>query len=60
MYLAFNLTHHITTLSGVLILTASHMLSQLLKCTGSPPRLLMRLNVPHIHILLLFWQPLIP
>ena len=37
MYLVVNLPHQITTLGGVLILTASHMISQLLKCTGSTP-----------------------
>ena len=60
MYLVVNLPHKITTLGGVILLTASHMLSQILKCTGSPPHLLMRFHGPHIRGLLLFWQPLIP
>ena len=37
MYLAVNLPHHIATLGDVLLLTASHMVSQILKCTRSPP-----------------------
>ena len=60
MYLAVNLPHHIATLGRVLLLTPSQMISQLLKCTGSPPQLLMHLNGPEICSLLLFWQPLIP
>ena len=60
MYLAVILPHHITTFGGVLLLTASHMISQLLKCTGNPPHLLMHLHGTTIRILLLFWQPLIP
>ena len=59
MYLAVNLPHHIATFSGVLLLTASHMISQLLKCTGSPPQLMMRLHGPKICSLLLVWQPLV-
>ena len=39
MYLAVNLTHHIATFGGVLLLTASYMISHLLKYTGSPPHL---------------------
>ena len=46
MYLAINLPHHIAIFGGVLLLTASHMISQLFKCTGSPPRLLMHLHGP--------------
>ena len=60
MYLAVNLPHHITTFGGVLLLAASHIISQLLKCTGSSPHLLMRLHGPKIRSLLLFWKPLIP
>ena len=60
MYLAVNLPRHIATLVGVLLLTASRTISQLLKCMDSPPHLLMRLQVPQIRSLLLFWQPLIP
>ena len=59
MYLAVNLPRHIATLGGVLLLTDSHMISQILKCTGSPPHLLMRLHGPQIRSLLLFWKPLI-
>ena len=36
------------------------MLIQILKCTGSPPRLLMHLHSPQIRSLLIFWQPLTP
>ena len=60
MYLAVNLPHHIATFGGVLLLTDSYMISQLLKYTGSPPHLLMRLHGPKICSLLLFWQPLVP
>ena len=60
MYLAVNLPHHIATFGGVLLLTASHMISQFLKCMGSPPHLLMRLHSPKIRILLIVWQPLVP
>ena len=60
MYLVVNLPHQITTLGDVVLLTASCMIIQLLKCTGSPPRLLMHLHIPQIRSLLLFWQPLIP
>ena len=60
MYLAVNIPHHIATLGGVLLLTASHMISQLLRCTGNLPHLVMRLHGPQIRSLLLFWQPLIP
>ena len=60
MYLAINLPHHIATFGGVLLLTASNMISQLLKCTGSPPNLLMHLHYTKIRILPLFWQPLVP
>ena len=60
MYLAVNLPHHIATFGGVLLLTASQMISQLLKRTGSPPQILMRLHGPEIRSLLLFWQPLVP
>ena len=60
MYLAVNLPHHIATFGGVLLLTASQIISQVLKCTGSPPHLLMRLYGPEICSLLLFWQPLVP
>ena len=59
MYLAVNLPHHIATFGGVILLTASHMISQLLKCTGSPPHLMMRLHGPKIRSRLLFWQPLV-
>ena len=55
MYLAVNLSRHIATLGDVLLLTASHMVSQILKFTGSPPHLLMRLHDPQIRSLLLFW-----
>ena len=60
MYLAVNLPRHIATLGGVLLLTAYRMIIQLLKYMGSPPNLLMRLRVPKIRSLLLFWNPLIP
>ena len=59
MYLIVNTPHQITTLGGVLLLTASKMLIQILKCMGRPPRLLMRLRIPQISSLLLTWQPLI-
>ena len=55
MYLAVNLPHHIATFGGVLLLTDSHMISQLLKCAGSPPHLLMHLHGPKISSLILFW-----
>ena len=60
MYLAVNLPRHIANLGGVLFLIAYHMIIQILKCTGSPPHLMMRLQGPQIRSLLLFWQPLIP
>ena len=60
MYLALNLPHHIATFGSVLLLTASQMISHLLKFTGSPPHLLMRLHSPEIRSLLLFWQLLVP
>ena len=59
MYLAANLIFHIATLGGVLLLTAYRIISQLLRFTGSPPQLLMRLHGPQIPSLLLFWQHLI-
>ena len=59
MDLAVNLPHHIATFGGVLLLTASHMISQLLKCTGISPHLLMLLHGPKNRSLLLFWQPLV-
>ena len=37
MYLAANLPRHIATLGGLLLLIASHMIRQILKCNGSPP-----------------------
>ena len=54
MYLAVNLPSHIATLGSVLLLTASRTISQILKCTGSSPHLLMRLQGPQICSLLLF------
>ena len=60
MYTAVNLPHHIATFGGVLLLTASYMISQFLKCTSSPPHLVMRLHGPKIRSLLLFCQPLVP
>ena len=60
MYLAVNLPRHIATLGGVLLQTDSLMISQLLKCTGIPPHLLMHLRVTQIHSLLLFWKNIIP
>ena len=60
MYLAVNLPLHIATFGSVLLLTASNMISQLLKCTGNPPHLLMHLPGTKICSLILFWQPLIP
>ena len=60
MYLAVNLPRHIATLGGVLLLTASCMIIQILKYTRIPPHLLMRLHIPQIRSILLFWQPLIP
>ena len=60
MYLAVNLPRHIATLGGVLLLTASHTISHILKFTGSPPHLLVRLQGTQIRSILLFWKPLIP
>ena len=60
MYLVVNVPLHITNLGGILLLTAYHMIIQILKCTGSPPHLMMRLHGPQIRSLLLFLQPLIP
>ena len=60
MYPAVNPPHHIATFGSVLLLTASYMISQLLKCTGSTPQLLMRLHGTKNRSLLLFWQPLVP
>ena len=60
MYLVVNFPLQIATLGGILLLNAYHIIIQLLKCTGSPPHLLMRLHGPHIRSLLLFLQPLIP
>ena len=60
MYLAVNPPHHTVPLGGVLLLTASRMISQILKFTGRPPHLLMRLHGSQICGLLLFWKPLIP
>ena len=60
MYLTVNLPLHIATLGGVLLLTASHMISQLLKCTGCPPHVMMHLHGTNIRSLLLFWKPLLP
>ena len=60
MYLAVNLPNHIATFGGVLLLTAYHVISQLLKCIGSPPHLLRSLHGPKNSSLLLFWQPLVP
>ena len=60
MYPAVNLPHRIATFGGVLLLTASYMISQFLKCTGIPPHLVMRLHGPKIRSLLLVWQPLDP
>ena len=59
MYLDVNLPRHIATLDVVLLLTAYSVINQLLKCTGSPPHLLMRLHVHNTRSLLIFWQPLI-
>ena len=58
MYLTVSLPRHISNLGGLLLLTASRTISQILKCTGIPPHLLMRLQDPQIHSLLLFWKPL--
>ena len=60
MYLAVNLPRHIVTLGGVLLLTASHIISQLLKCTDSPPHLLMRLQGPQIRGIFSFGNLLFP
>ena len=60
MYLAVNLPHYIATFGGILLLTTSHMISQLLKRSGSSPNLLMRLHGPKIRSLILFWQPIVP
>ena len=59
MYLDVNLPHHISTFVSVILLAASHMISQLLKFIGNPPHLLMNLHCINIRSLLLFWQPLI-
>ena len=56
MDLAINPPHHIATFGDVLLLTTSHMISQLLKCTGSSPHLLMCLHGPKNRSLLLFWK----
>ena len=60
MYLAVNLTRHIATLGGIILLNSYCMIIQLLKCTVSPHHLRMRLHGPQICSLLLLWQPLIP
>ena len=62
MYLAVNISRHIAILGSVLLLNASCMTSQILKCTGtpSPSHLLMRFHGPQICSLILFWQPIIP
>ena len=60
MYLTANLPRHITTLGGVLLLTDYITISQLLKCTVSPPHFLIRLQGPQICGLILFWKPIIP
>ena len=60
MYLAVNLPHHIATFRSIILLTASHMISQLLKYTGNPPHLLMHLHGTKICSIFLVWQPLIP
>ena len=60
MYLVVDLPLHIAIFGSVLLLTASHMISQLLNCTGNPPHLLMHLHGTKIRSLLLFWRPLIP
>ena len=53
MYLAVNLPRTIASLGGVIFLTASRMICQLLKCMGRPPHLPMC-------SLILFWLPLSP
>ena len=60
MYLAVNIPRHISTIGGVILLTAPHMIIQLLKYMGITPHLLMRLQEPQIRSLLIFWQPHIP
>ena len=60
MYLAVNPPHQITILGGVLLLPASQILSQLLNCTGIPPRLLIHFYGTQIRGLFLFWKLLIP
>ena len=59
MYLAVNLPQHIATYGSVLFLTAYHIISQLFKCTGSTPHLLMHLHGTKVCSLLLFWKHLI-
>ena len=41
MYFTVNLPRHIATLGNVLLLTASCMIIQILKYTGSTPQLMM-------------------
>ena len=60
MYFAVNTPHHIATLGGVIVLTASTTINQILKFMGSPTHLQMRLHGPYILSLLIFWQPLTP
>ena len=60
MYLAINIPRYISTLGGILFLTASCTIIQIFKCTGSPPHLLMLLQVPQICSILLFWKPFVP
>ena len=60
MCAAINFSRDIASLGGVILLTAYLTIIQLLKCTVSPPGLLMRLHGPQIRGLLLFWQPLVP
>ena len=53
MYLVVNIPHHIATLDSVLLLTSYHMISQILKCTGSTHHLMMHLHGPQISSILL-------
>ena len=54
MYLSANHPHHIANLGGLLLLTVYRTIRQILKFTGNPPHLLMRLQGPQICSLLLF------
>ena len=60
MYPAVNSPHQITTFGGLLLLTDSHIIIQILEFMVSTPQLLMRLNSPTIRGPIIFWKHLIP